>query len=355
MGIKAGVIGYGYMGNYHIRKCSERDDIEVVAVHDICPEKFCDIDEKYPDSNIRSYTVLRDFLADEEIELVFICTPNNSHRNLSIACLRAGKNVMCEKPVALNLQELDEILQVAEEEHKVFTAHQNRRWDSDFLVVKDVIGSGEIGRVTNLISCVHGQRGVCFGWRADPKAGGGMLYDWGIHLIDQILQLFPNNKVASVYARMLSVLTPAVDDYFELKMIFDNKMCASILVTTFSLQDRPRWFVYGDRGTLKLDDFSGKRGGAAKIREGITGFNSVFTKAPMGPTRTMSPLQPEFIEEIPLPVVQGNPHEYHRNLAEACRGSEKQYVTHQDMRRAMMIIDYAFESSERNEVIKAEI
>ena len=189
------------------------------------------------------------------------------------------------------------------------------------------------------------------------RLGGGMLYDWGIHLIDQLLQLFPVNKVYYVYCRTLSILTPSVDDYFELKLTFDNNTCATVLVTTFSLQDRPRWFVYGDRGTLKLDDFSGKSGGAAKIRSDVAGFESVFYKAPIGPSRTMSPLQPEFIEAIPLPVIEEteNSSEYHRNLAEAVKGNEQQHVTYRDMQRAMAIIDSAFDSAKTNAVIKVNI
>ena len=182
-----------------------------------------------------------------------------------------------------------------------------------------------------------------------------MLYDWGIHLIDQLLQLFPEHKIAGLYARLLSILTPAVDDYVELKMFFDNGVCATVLVTTFSLQDRPRWFVYGDRVTLKLDDFSGRKGGAAKIRRGVTGFDSVFSKAPMGLSRTMSPLQPDCIEQILLPEVSEDAYAYHRNLAAACEGKEEAYVTHRDMRRAMAVVDNAFLSAKNNQVIHVEI
>ena len=355
MSVKAGIIGYGYMGNYHIRKCNDRDDIQVVSVYNIHPEKCNNIKEVYPNNHIRCYSTLQEFLNDKETELVFICTPNNFHKELSIASLKAGKNVMSEKPVTLNLQELNDIIDVAIRENKIFTVHQNRRWDPDFLVAKEVINSGKIGQITNIVSCVHGQRGVCFGWRADPKAGGGMLYDWGIHLIDQILQFFPENRVLNVYSRMLSVLTPAVDDYFDLKITFDNNVCATIVVTTFSLQERPRWFIYGDRGTLKLDDFSGKKGGAARIRRDIAGFDSVFSKAPMGPSRTMSPLQPEYIEKISLPVVEENFHEYHRNLAEAVKGYEKPYVSYKDMRRTMAIVDNAFISAKNSKVMNVNI
>ena len=168
MRVKTGIIGYGYMGNYHIRKCNAMDDFEVIAAYDACPEKCDDIPEKYPGNRIRHCNTLGEFLADPEIELALICTPNHVHKALSIACLQAGKHVMCEKPVAMNLQELDEILAAANHNHRVFTVHQNRRWDPDCLVIKEIVDSGAIGRVTNIVSCVHGQRGVCFGWRADP-------------------------------------------------------------------------------------------------------------------------------------------------------------------------------------------
>lgn len=355
MSIKAGIIGIGYMGNFHIRKCNEMGEIEIVSVYDTHPEKYSALLRAYPHMKIRCHATLQDFLDDCETDLVFICTPNDSHRDLSIACLRAGKNVMCEKPVCLNLRELNEVIETAEKYEKVFTSHQNRRWDVDYQVVRGIVDSGEIGNVTNIVSCVHGQRGVCFGWRADPHAGGGMLYDWGIHLIDQVLQLFKDNKVVSVYCRMLSVLTPLVDDYFELKITFNNNVCATIVITTFALQERPRWFVYGDRGTLKVDDFSGKSGGAAKIKREVAGFDSVFSQTSIGPSRTMAPLQPEYITPIPLPVVDEQPYEYHRNLAEAVKGDEKVYVSYQDMRRAMAVLDNAFLSAKGNEVIKVEI
>ena len=82
--------------------------------------------------------------------------------------------------------------------------------------------------------------------------------------------------MTSIYTRFLSVLTPAVDDLFEVTMNLSNGVCARVNVGTFALQKLPRWFVFGDRGTLKLDDFSGTAGGAARIRGNVEGFDSVL-------------------------------------------------------------------------------
>ena len=303
---------------------------------------------------MEAYDQLQDFLNRSDISLVFVCTPNNVHAELSIACLNAGKHVMCEKPVTMNSEELERVIAAAEKNGRIFTVHQNRRWDVDYRMVKQVVDAKTIGHITSIQSRVYGQRGVCFGWRADPVAGGGMLYDWGIHLIDQFLCMFPENKVKSVYARLQSILTPAVDDSFELQLLFDNGVCAKVQVGTFCLQDLPRWFVYGDRGTLKIDDFSGKTGGMARIRGQVQGFDSVFGKN-LGPSRTMAPLKPEYLETLELPQVEAEPYEYHRNLAAAVRGEEAPYVSFRDMRRDMKIVDLAFESSRKNEVIKTDI
>ena len=350
MAIRAGIIGFGYMGRHHLRKCRLTGDIEVIAAHDTDSVKL----EESRAEGLIPYARLEDFLANDELSLVFICTPNDVHAALSVAALRAGKHVMCEKPVTLNSEELEQVIAAAEEHRRVFTVHQNRRWNVDYLMVREALASGAIGKPTTILSRVYGQRGVCFGWRADPQKGGGMLYDWGIHLIDQFLQLFPDQRVTSVYAHLQSILTPAVDDSFELQMIFTSGVCAKVQVGTFCLQPLPRWFVYGDRGTLRIDDFSGEPAAMARIRENVSGFDSVFGKH-LGPSRTMAPLQPDFIEPLEVPRFEEDELAYHRNLARACEGLEAPLVTHADMRRAMKIVDLAFASSRANQVIPTDL
>ena len=105
---------------------------------------------------------------------------------------------------------------------------------------------------------------------------------------------------------------------------------------------------------MKIDDFSGKTGGMARIRQNVHGFDSVFGKH-LGPSRTMAPLKPEFVETLPLPQVSTDPLAYHRNLARACAGLEPPCVSFADMRRDMKIVDMAFESSRTKQVLSTSL
>jgi predicted dehydrogenase len=261
---------------------------------------------------------------------------------------------MCEKPVTMNAKELKDLIRVAKKSGKQFTVHQNRRWDRDFLTIKKVVERREIGSPTTIESKVFGQRGVCFGWRALPEHGGGMMMDWGVHLIDQALLMFEGHRIISVWARLLSILTPVVDDYFELSLRFDNHMECHITVGTFALEPQPRWFVHGDRGTLKIDAFDPKTASMKRIKQEVRGFDSVFEKEHLGPSRTMAPLRPEYIEELAIPETEDLPYEYHRNLVAAINGHEKPHVKWGQMLNVMRIIDLAKESSEKNAVLLTE-
>ncbi len=344
--IRAGIIGFGYMGHYHYEKMKAYPDVQVCCAFDTVGEKRQDAAEQ----GLRVYDNLQDFLR-EELDLVVIATPNQWHAPYAVAAMESGKNVLCEKPATLNVKEMEQISAVCEKTGRFFTVHQQRRFDADYRVVRDIIYSGRIGNISTIESRVLGERGVCFGWRADPESGGGMLYDWGVHLIDQILQLYPEEKVCSVYARILSVLTPAVDDLFELTLYLTNGVSARINVGTFALQKLPRWFVFGDRGTLKLDDFTGKKGGAARIKNEVKGFDSVMGQKSLGPSRTMMPLKPEYLEIIPLPEEEDQTLYFWNNLVDVLRGKAELIVTVDQIIRQMKIVEAGFLSSEKNEVI----
>lgn len=348
--LKIGIIGFGYMGHFHKEKAGSYSDVKVTSAFDTDPEKR----KEAEDAGLKAYDNLEEFLK-EDLSLVVIATPNQWHAQYAIAAMNAGKNVLCEKPATMTVAEIEQIKNVSESTGKFFTVHQQRRFDPDYRMVKEIINNGSIGRITTIESRVLGERGVCFGWRADPDSGGGMLYDWGVHLIDQILQLYPKEKVTSVYARVLSVLTPAVDDLFEITMILSNGVCAKVNVGTFALQKLPRWFVFGDRGTLKLDDFSGAVGGAARIKGEVKGFDSVVGQKVLGPSRTMAPLKPEYLEHIELPIETDMTMAYWDNLIESLMGKAKPIVTIDQIIRQMKIVEAAFRSSEKNEVIKVTI
>ena len=156
------LIGFGGMGGWHYSNIKSRlPELNTKGAYDIRPEALKSAEEKglYP------YSSLDELLADKEVDLVTIATPNNFHKDLAIACLNAGKNVICEKPVTLNSAELEEIIAASEMNGKLFSIHQNRRWDRDYCIIKEIVASGVIGKPYFIESRVQGSRGSMHGWR----------------------------------------------------------------------------------------------------------------------------------------------------------------------------------------------
>lgn len=349
--IIAGILGYGYMGNMHVHKIAATPGITVQSVHDIDLTKK----DAAEAAGFQFFDSLQAFLAQPDLQLVVIATPNQYHKQLSIAALRAGKHVICEKPVTLNTAELDEIIAVANETGRIFTVHQNRRWDADFLTTQKAIEAGLLGKPMTVESRVLGERGIVFGWRADPAYGGGMIYDWGVHQVDQLLQLFDGSEVTHVYAQAWSVNTPVVDDYFKISMTFDSGTAAHVECGVFALEKLPRWFVYGDSGTLKIDSFSTQTGRISRIHRDADVEVSHGVDPLVGTSRTMAPLKPEQIEHVDLPAVADASAVFYENLVLACEGKANPLVSPASVRRTMQVIDAAFESIRSKQSVTVRI
>jgi len=146
--IGGAVIGYGGMGNFHSNKMQTVDGIELVGVYDIDPKR----NELAESKGIHAYSSREELLADPKISLVTVATPNDVHKEIVIAALAAGKNVICEKPVAMNSAELEEMIAAANRYGRLFTVHQNRRWDEDYLTVKKLVDEKQLGNVFRIES-----------------------------------------------------------------------------------------------------------------------------------------------------------------------------------------------------------
>ena len=335
------IIGFGGMGSWHARNIMERvPEIRVKGAYDIREEAL----NKAREMGLRAYGSLQELLDDAEVDLVTIATPNNFHRPLAIQALRAGKNVISEKPVTLNARELEEIIAVRDETGKLFSVHQNRRWDKDYCIIKKVLGEGTIGTPYFIESRVQGSRGAMHGWRGYKVNGGGMLLDWGVHLLDQVMQLFADEKVVRVDAHLLSVFTPEVDDNIKLFVRFEGGTSAVLEMSTNCLINSPRWHVQGTDGTLQIDDWSAK-GKLLRLKPNAQmewTDDIVYTEA--GPTRTMAPRPAFTMEEVPLPQVETDWSDYYRNIAAVIEGREELIVKPEQALRVMKVIDLMFKS-----------
>lgn len=351
MTIKLGILGFGGMGNWHANNAPTVDGVEVVAVHDIDPQRLEDAKKM----GFKAYSDRKEFLADENMNFVLVSTPNQFHKDYSIEALRAGKNVMSEKPVTLCVKELDEIIAVADTTDKIFTVHQNRRWDKDYQAMRKVVENNMIGNVYSIESKVYGNNGKIYGWRTKPEFGGGMVLDWGVHLLDHFTFMFPNKKIVSVYAQLFSVVNPEVDDLFKVELRFEDGLSVHVQVGTFSLVKQPRFFAYGDLGTMVIDDFTGENGMVKVLKHRIDEMGQVIIDTPAGPTRTMAPQPEECFMEMELPKVDEDWRSLYKNLVGVLKGEAELIVTPKTVRRTMSLIEAVFESAKTNQVVKLDL
>lgn len=214
MSLKIGIIGFGGMAHWHATNASKIEGVDFVAAYDVDEKQLQSAQEEF---GMRPCRTLEELLSIPEINFVLVATPNQIHKDMVIAALRAGKHVMTEKPATLSVADWDEMVAVSRECGKILTVHQNRRWDKDYRIMREVVESGAIGKVFSIESRVFGTVGAMYGWRAFKAYGGGMVYDWGVHMFDQLLWMYPDKKIVDVKAELMSILeaNKEVDDYFK--------------------------------------------------------------------------------------------------------------------------------------------
>lgn len=335
------IIGFGGMGNWHWENISKRlPQLPVKGVWDIREEAG----KKAAENGLYAYSSLNELLQDPDIDLVTIAVPNNFHKPLAIDCLRAGKHVVCEKPVAMNAGELEEMIAAARECGRVFSVHQNRRWDRDYVMVREAIRTQRIGTPYFIESRVQGSRGAMFGWRSYRVNGGGMLLDWGVHLLDQVMDLIPS-PVVSVDAHLQTVFSGEVDDNIKLFLRFESGVSVLLEMSTNCFVNLPRWHVSSTDGTLVITDWN-CNGKIVRLREDAGQMawedDIVYTEA--GPTRTMAPRPSYTIQEEALPDVHPDWGEYYQNILDAIENRAELIVKPEQCLRVMKVIDLLFES-----------
>jgi len=340
VGNKKGVaiVGFGGMGSWHKNKLLNSDVAELCGIWDIKEDRR----QAARDENIHVYTSFEDVLADEKVDIVTIAVPNELHMPLSIAALEAGKNVISEKPVCLSSEELANIIAASERTGKLFTTHQNRRWDADFLMMKQVYESGDLGDVFAIESRVQGSHGIPGDWRGKKEHGGGMMLDWGVHLIDQILQITKERKIERIYCVFDHITNYEVDDGFKLDNYFEECLVARVEVGTSHFISLPRHYMNGSNGTAIIR-------GWGKDCEVVCCKNwedkdvvPVVTAA--GLTKTMAPRNKDTITEYVIPSPKPDVHDFYRNYCLAVDGKAEQIVTHKELMRVMKVMEAAFES-----------
>ena len=243
--IRTGLIGFGLGGTaFHAPLIHAVPELDLAA---IVTSRADAVHARYP--GVPVVTNATALLADPAIELVVVCTPNDTHFPLAKAALEAGKHVVIDKPFVPESAEAEVLLALAEERGRVLSVFHNRRWDSDFLTVKKLLDEGALGEVA-----LYEGRWDRFrpalrdSWHEAAGPGGGVLIDLGPHLIDQALALFgpPESVTADIVAQREGSL---VDDYFELTLHY-GRMRALLSSAVIIPAPRPRFAVHGTQASF---------------------------------------------------------------------------------------------------------
>ena len=196
--LKIGIIGCGGISRQHIEAYNKNPDVEVYALCDINEERVKAMGEKYGID--RLYTSADEMLKLAEIDAVSICTWNSAHAPCTIAALNAGKHVLCEKPMAMNAEEAQTMIDAAEKAGKLLMIGFARRYGSDCLILENFLKQDYFGEIYYAKATYLRRKGFPGGWFGDKsRSGGGPLIDLGVHVIDLAKYIMGNHKPVSVY------------------------------------------------------------------------------------------------------------------------------------------------------------
>ena len=258
--IKVGLLAYGAIGDEHSRAVQATAGLSLYAVCDTNPERLTAALHLSPDA--KTFTDADQMLAEGNLDLVVISTPPNSHYKWAKQALSLGLHVMLEKPMALTTLECDELMQLAAANGSLLVVYQNRRYDQDYLTIKEQIDSDQIGELFHYESFVGGYSKPCGYWHSDAAISGGAIFDWGSHFIDQIMSLVPSEVdfVSGLnQKRVWDHVTNA--DHAQVSINFKDGLQAIFINSDLAAARKPKFYILGTKGAL-IGDWDESAGGA---------------------------------------------------------------------------------------------
>ena len=245
MKLKIAFLGFGKSTTrYHLPYVLCRDNMEAVMIYN--RKRKPELEKNYTDYSMKFTDDLNEVLNNKEIELVSVCTPLATHYELAKKCLEAGKNVLVEKPFTSTLEEAKELFELAKQKKLVIMPYQNRRFDSDYLILKEIIKEGNLGKIVELES--HFDRFRPNDPVQDGKVQDGSFWGLGSHLIDQMISLF--GKPKKIYYDVKNMMgKKAVDDYFQVELFYED-FKAIVKSSHLVKLEYPKFIVHGINGSF---------------------------------------------------------------------------------------------------------
>lgn len=342
--IRTGIVGYGFATRtFHAPLIEGTPGLGLMAV------SSSDAAKVHADRAALEVAASPEALiAREDIELIVIASPNDSHFPLARAALLAGKHVVVDKPFTLTVNEARELNALATQQHRVLSVFHNRRWDGDFMTVRQLVHSNELGRVVHVESHFDRFRPqLRTRWREAPGQGGGLWYDLAPHLVDQALQL--SGWPLGISVDLASFRDGSqTTDWWHAQLRYAHHrvtLNASALVAASEL----RFAVHGTRGSyvkhgLDMQEDALKAGVRPSWPPqpgwGADTGHSVVTGLQGGP-------QGEQLVTRPWPVQAGNYGAYYAGVRDAIRGEGPNPVTPAQAIAVMVLIELGLQSAEQ--------
>jgi predicted dehydrogenase len=326
--VGVGLVGYGAIARDHAASIAGVAGLRLAGVCDISAERRELASREW---HVPVHAAAEGLYDDPDVGLVVVGTPPVAHAESVLAALAAGKHVVCEKPFALTVDEVDRMIDEAAARDRVLTVFQSRRWDTDYIALRNAVRSGAIGDPFYMESFIGGYSHPCDFWHSHEPISGGTIYDWGSHYFDWILQLFPDavrTVSAHAHKRVWHDVTNA--DQVRVDITFANGAQAVFLQSDIASVMKPKWYVLGTRGAVvgEWRDEPVPADFPARVK--------VYRPADGGGTN-------EEVLALPVRDDQG----FYRNLADHLEWDEALAVTTAEARRTVAVMEAAARSIER--------
>jgi len=325
--LKAAVVGYGCifkMGKHHLGSLRDAAGFEPVAICDLLEQRRKEGVEDFP--GIRTYASLNQMLDKSGADLIVVITEHFTHAKLAIQCLNAGRHLVTEKPFCITVQQANDMIAAARKNKRMLSVFHNRRWDGDYMAIKDAIARGLLGDVFQIEACMGGYGHPSYWWRSDKRISGGAFYDWGAHIVDWVLGLVPA-KITEVsghfqFKRVWHDVTN--EDHCNAVVRFANGCSANIELSNTAAIGKKQWRILGTRGALEDAD---EKFHLVTYKEGVR-------------------------LDSQIPYMKSDWHAYYRNIADHLLLGEPLAVTPESARRVIAVIETAERSSRAGKALQ---
>ena len=337
--IDVGLIGFGLAGrSFHAPVIRAVPGLRLAS---ILQRSGNEAAEKYPD--VRIVRTLDELLAIEEIRLVVIATPNDTHYMLAHQCLSAGRDVLVDKPFTTTLDEAIALVDFAKKQGRLLTVYQNRRYDGDFQAIVQVVASGELGRIVRFESNYDRFRPQLRpgAWRERSGPGSGIFFDIAPHLIDHALLLFglPEALTADIRIEREGAVA---DDAFDLAFHYSRGPRADLRSSILAAATRPRFLLHGTQGAFVKQSFDPQEN---NLRRGYIPTDAPWGAEPEEDWGVLTLSEDGVLTQRRVPSANSDYRDFYANLRDAILGNAKLAVTPEWALTVMHLLELARQSS----------